>query len=125
MKDIFDEIILCKHCKREMQKGLAIKNGFRVRYAYCDKCSEKLWHPGDLVEYQNFNNLKKKCFKVKLRVVGNSYAVTLPKEIINFIKEIEREFNIRNEEVKLMLDEVGKLSLFFEKIERKLKEEKI
>jgi hypothetical protein len=122
MKDIFDGIILCSKCKQEMKKGVAIRDGFRIRYAYCKKCNERLWHPGDLASYKNFSNLKRREFRVKLRVVGNSYAVTLPKEIINFIKEIEKEFNIKaNEEIKLMLDELGKLKLIFEEIEEKIK----
>jgi hypothetical protein len=122
MKDIFDGIILCSKCKQEMKKGVAIRDGFRIRYAYCQKCNERLWHPGDLTSYKNFSNLKRREFRVKLRVVGNSYAVTLPKEIINFIKEIEKEFNIKaNEEIKLMLDELGKLKLIFEEIEEKIK----
>jgi len=121
MKDIFEGIILCSKCKKEMKKGWIMKEGFRIRYVYCDKCNEKLWHPGDLENYKNFNNLKRKEFRVKLRIVGNSYAITLPKEIIEFLKEIEKEFKIKEEEqVKLMLDELGKLNIIFEHIERKI-----
>jgi len=121
MRDIFEGIILCKNCKKEMKKGVVIKEGFRIRYAYCEKCKTKLWHSGDLENYRNFNNLKKKAFKVKLRIVGNSYAITLPKEVVNFIKEIEKEFKIKEEEtVKLMFDELGKLNVIFEQIEQKI-----
>jgi hypothetical protein len=121
MKDIFDGIILCKNCRREMKKGMVIKEGFKIRYAYCPKCHEKLWHHGDLENYRNFSNLKKKEFKVKLRIVGNSYAITLPKEIVNFIKEVEKEFSIREEEtIKLIFDELGKLKVIFEQIEKKI-----
>ena len=123
MKDIFESIILCKDCKRKMEKGVMLKEGFTLRYVYCPKCKEKIWHPQDMMEYEQFRNLKKKQFKVKLRIVGNSYAITLPREIINFIKEIEKEFNIKKEqEVKLMIDEIGKLNLVFEEIENKIKE---
>lgn len=123
MKDIFEGIILCKNCKREMEKGIVIKDGFRLRYAYCPLCNERLWHPGDLQDYKQFQNLKRKEFRVKLRIVGNSYAVTLPREIINFIKEIEKEFNIKKmeNEVKLMVDELGRLRLVFEELENKIK----
>ena len=121
MKDIFEGIILCKNCKKEMKKGIIVREGFKIRYAYCDRCKERLWHSGDLENYKSFNNIKKKEFKVKLRIVGNSYAVTLPKEIVNFIREIEKEFNIKEEErVKLMFDELGKINLIFEQIEQKI-----
>ncbi|MEM4647744.1 MAG: hypothetical protein QXO12_00285 [Candidatus Pacearchaeota archaeon] len=122
MEDIFENIIICKNCKKEMKKGTIVKDGFILRYAYCEKCKEKFWHPQDVYEYNHFKNLKKKTFLVKLRFVGNSYAITLPKEIINFINEIEKEFNIKKErQVKIMLEEIGKINLIFDEIENKIK----
>ena len=122
MKDIFEGVILCSKCGNRMEKGMLIRDGFKLRYVYCPKCKIKLWHPADMQEYKHFKDLKKREFKVKLRIVGNSYAVTLPREIINFIKDIEKEFNIRaHEEVKLIMNEMGKLNLVFENLENKLK----
>jgi len=123
MKDIFDGIILCQECRRQMKKGQVFKDGFRIRFAYCNNCNERLWHPGDISEYEHFKDLKRKEFKVKLRLVGNSYAVSIPREIINFIQDIERDFSKHaKEEVRLMMNELGRLSIIFEDIESKIKQ---
>lgn len=110
MKDIFEGIILCSECGRKMEKGFVVRDGFRLRYAHCNNCNERLWHPGDIAEYKHFKNLKQKEFRVKLRLVGNSYAVSIPREIIRFMQAIESKVR---DEVRLMLDEMGKLSVIF------------
>ena len=124
MLDILDNIIICKKCKKRMELGEIEKNGFRIRFIECRTCKDRIYHPSDLEEYKRFNELKHKPFSVKLRIVGNSYAVSIPKEIIEFIKEQE---SIHNEVVRLCLEESGKLSLFFTDmktlINRKVKEE--
>ena len=90
MADLFEHKILCKNCNIELKKGFVIKNGFKIRTFFCEKCSEKILHPDDLQEYNNFKNLRNKEFKVKLRLVGNSYAVSIPKQIVEFMREQEK-----------------------------------
>ena len=86
------------------------RNGFHLRALECEKCGNKIIHPDDLKEFGEFQNLKKKNFKVKLRFVGNSYAVSIPREIINFMEEQE---NKMKEMVNLCFEEVGRSSLNF------------
>ena len=62
-------------------------------------------------EYKKFNDLKNKLFKVKLRVVGNSYTVSIPKEIVEFIHKQEK---MMNDIVNLCFEESGRLSLRFD-----------
>jgi hypothetical protein len=115
--DIFDNTILCKKCNSKMQKAQAVKNGFLFRILVCPKCNEKIIHPGDEAEYDKFINLKNKEFHVKMRLVGNSYAVSIPKEIVSFMREQEK---IMNDMVRLCFEDMGKLSLNFseEKLEK-------
>jgi len=76
MADIFDNTILCKDCNKKMQKSQILKNGFMLRAMICDKCGERLIHPVDNENYNKFVNLRNKEFSVKMRLVGNSYAVS-------------------------------------------------
>ncbi len=110
MSDIFDNTILCRHCNKKMQKAIVIRNGFRLRAVRCDDCRNQIIHPEDLKEYADFQNLKKKKFKVKLRYVGNSYAVSIPREIIDFMNEQEKQMS---EMVNLCMEDMGRLSLNF------------
>ncbi len=93
-----------------MQKAQIAKNGFLFRAMICPKCNEKIIHPADQAEYEKFINLKNKEFHVKMRLVGNSYAVSIPKEIVLFMREQER---IMNDMVRLCFEDIGKLSLNF------------
>lgn len=103
-----------------MQKAKLIKNGFLLRAVVCNKCNEKIIHPTDEQEYNRFINLRRKEFNVKMRLIGNSYAVSIPKEIVSFIREQEK---IMDDMVKLCFEEAGKLSLSFNKLqEEKLNE---
>ncbi len=110
MTDIFDNTILCKKCNVKMQKAQLVKNHFLFRALVCPKCNEKIIHPADEQEYDRFINLKNKEFHVKMRLVGNSYAVSIPKEIVLFMREQEK---IMNDMVKLCFEDMGKLSLNF------------
>ncbi|GIU68304.1 MAG: hypothetical protein KatS3mg001_154 [Candidatus Pacearchaeota archaeon] len=111
MVDIFDNRIICKKCNSEMKKQNIEKNGFILRSVFCPKCKERIIHPNDEQEYKKFISLKNKEFKVKMRMVGNSYAVSIPKEIVSFIKEQER---VMNNMVKLCFEDFGRLSLNFD-----------
>jgi hypothetical protein len=112
MTDIFDNIILCKECGVKMKPVSLSKNGFALRAVSCDKCNKKILHPKDEQEYNDFMKLRSKTFRVKMRVVGNSYAVSIPKEIVNFMEEQEK---IMDHMVRLCFDDCKKLSLMFGK----------
>lgn len=110
MTDIFDNPILCKKCRKEMKKVKLEKNGFFLRAVECEKCKDRILHPSDELEYDKFVKLRDKTFRVKMRIVGNSYAVSIPREIVNFIKEQEK---IMDNMVRLCFNDSHKLSLMF------------
>lgn len=110
MTNLFDNTILCKDCNKKMQQVIIIKNGFKIRELRCPSCSNKITHPEDLKEYETFLNLKQKQYQVKLRFVGNSYIVSIPREIVNFLNEQEKELNNL---VNLCLEDIGRISLRF------------
>jgi len=110
MSDIFENTILCRTCKKPMVKTKLAKNGFIFRALVCNKCGEKILHPADEQEYDRFKNLRGKEFRVKMRLVGNSYAVSIPKEIVSFMKEQEK---IMDDMVRLYFEDAHKLSLNF------------
>ena len=110
MTDMFDEIVVCSGCGKKMVKMMIVKNGFRLRALQCDKCNKRIYHPGDIEEYKKFTQLKHRPFAVKLRMVGNSYTVSIPREIVDFMNEQEK---MHNEMVKVFFEEFGKISLMF------------
>jgi len=112
--DVFENTILCKKCDSKMKPSKMVKNGFVLRAVVCPKCSSKIIHPVDEQEYLKYINLKNKEFKVKMRLVGNSYAVSIPKEIVSFMNE---QSKIMDEMVKLCFEDVGRLSLKFRNFE--------
>ena len=121
MTDIFNNTILCSKCGKKMQKASITKNGVVFRAMICPSCNEKLIHPLDEEKYNKFKNLKNKQFSVKMRLVGNSYAVSIPMEIVSFMREQEK---IMNDMVRLCFEDFGRLSLNFnnETIKEKIKE---
>ena len=127
MSDLFDENITCKDCGRKMLKAIVIKNGFHIRTLQCRHCKKKIYHPADFEEYKRFLILKQKPFAVKLRIVGNSYTVSIPKEIIAFQnqmhKEMQRQIQKMNKMVRLCVEDPWKLSLSFEDQDKKQDEE--
>jgi len=110
MADIFENTILCKNCNKKMNPASLNKNGFTIRVLTCNTCNNKIAHPEDLKEYENFQNLKRKNYRVKLRYVGNSYSVSIPKEIINFLNEQEKQMD---EMVNLNFEDLRRISLNF------------
>lgn len=111
--DIFDNTIICKNCDREMKRVQFLKNGFTFRAVQCIKCGQRIIHPEDKVEYEHYMQLRGKRYSVKLRMVGNSYTVSIPREIVNFINEQDR---IMDELVSLSFERMGKISLVFDKM---------
>ena len=111
MEDLFDHTILCSKCNKKMKPILLTRNGFNLRTVKCENCGKSLIHPEDKREYEEFIRLKQKEYNVKMRMVGNSYAVSIPREIVDFMQEQE---NIMNNMVKLCFEEAGKISLDFD-----------
>jgi len=101
-----------------MQKVRLVKRRFAFRAVKCPKCDNNIIHPEDKHEYQKYINLKNKRFNVKLRLVGNSYTISIPREIVNFINEQNK---IIDELVSLSFDEMDKLSLLFKHENEKAK----
>ena len=110
MTDIFDATILCKDCACRMEPVIINKSGVRLRAIECPECKDHIIHPSDVNAVENFKNIKGKTYSVKLRIVGNSHAISIPKEIINFIREQE---NIMDNMVKLCFEDMNRLSLEF------------
>jgi len=110
VNDLFDNTIMCKDCNEKMQKTEVSKNGFTLRAVECMRCGQKIIHPADVEEFRRFSELKKRDFNVKLRMVGNSYAVSIPREIVDFMHEQEK---MMDDMVRLCFEEAGRLSLMF------------
>jgi DNA-directed RNA polymerase subunit RPC12/RpoP len=114
MKDIFESKILCKNCNLQMEQFTLEKKGFKLRAIKCPRCNDKIIHPTDLNNFKNFNNLKQKTYNVKLRMVGNSHAVSIPKEMLDFINNTHRQMSKQFDDmVKLCFEDFGKISLRF------------
>ena len=114
MTDIFDAKIMCKQCNREMQPTIVERKGFELRAVQCKQCGDKIIHPADLNGMEHFNNLRGKTFHVKLRMVGNSHAISIPKEIIDFMNEQHRAMRKQMDDmVQLCFEDLGRLSLRF------------
>jgi len=117
MTDIFDAKIMCKNCNSEMKQTIVKKNGLELRAVECAKCGDKIIHPADLNGMEKFKDLKGKTFSVKLRMVGNSHAISIPKEIIDFMNEMNRMHNETrkhmDDTVRLCFEDFRKLSLQF------------
>ena len=116
MADIFNETISCKECKTEMKHIIVNKNSFELRAIQCPKCKKQIVHPADINGLENFKNLKGKTYNVKLRLVGNSHAVSIPKEIVEFMHQQER---MMDDMVHLCFEDMHKLSLNFGREEDK------
>ncbi len=114
MTDIFDATILCKKCNIKMKPIIVNKNGLELRAIQCAKCGDQIIHPADLNGMDHFNDLKDKKFNVKLRMVGNSHAISIPKEIIDFMSDRQREMHRSMDDmVRLWFDDFNTLKLGF------------
>ena len=117
MNDLFDTTIHCDNCNKQTTKSSIEKEGFEIRIAKCPNCSKVWHHPNDLQKYNDFNKIRNKDFAVKLRLVGNSYAVSIPKEIIDSESDIQRQIN---KMIHLSLEEPRKISIYFKKRIRRI-----
>lgn len=115
MTDIFETTILCKHCGKKMHPAVVNRDGFELRAVKCENCKDTIIHPADMSSLDHFKDLRGKTFSVKLRVVGNSHAISIPKEIIDFMNEQHRQMKKRMDDmVKLCFEDYGKLSVRFD-----------
>ena len=114
MKDIFDAKISCKDCSVEMKPFEFYKSGIKLRAVQCVKCGDKIVHPADLNKLKRYTDLKGKTYNVKLRMVGNSHAISIPKEIVDFINDTNRRVSRHMDDmVKLAFEDFGRISLDF------------
>ncbi|RME54567.1 hypothetical protein D6777_03355 [Candidatus Woesearchaeota archaeon] len=112
MEDVYDATLVCNKCNVETTKSYVIKDGFKIRIWACPRCKKKWYHPKDMEDYNEFRKLKKRDFEVKLRPVGNSWAISIPKEIIQFENVHETKV------IRMCMDEPGKLNIYFRKIRK-------
>lgn len=114
MTDIFDAKIFCKNCNEEMKPTIVEKAGAELRAVQCERCGDRIIHPADLGHLEQFRDLKRKTFSVKLRVVGNSHTISIPKEIINFMNEMHRQTRKEMDDmVRLCFEDFQRLSIRF------------
>jgi hypothetical protein len=97
-----------------MQPSIVNKQGFELRAVECPKCSDVIIHPADMNGFDQFRDLKGKTFNVKLRIVGNSHAISIPKEIIDFMEEQHRMMKkTMDDMVGICFEDFDRLSLRF------------
>lgn len=68
-----------------MERGMAVKDSFKLRAFQCPNCKARYFHPADLDKLEQYRALKEKQYNMKLRMVGNSFTVSIPKEIVRFM----------------------------------------
>jgi prolyl oligopeptidase PreP (S9A serine peptidase family) len=93
-----------------MDKTLVIKSGHQLRAVQCSKCKQTIIHPADSTNLEHYNTIKDKTFHVKLRMVGNSHAISIPKEIVEFMQQQEK---IMDDMVRLCFEDMRKLRIEF------------
>lgn len=126
MADIFDATISCPKCETKMQKGTVVKKGYKVRAVQCPKCGERIIHPSDLNNLNEYDSLRNKTYTVKLRVVGNSHTISIPKEILEFMEESEKRMQKQmSDMVRLAFEDFGRLRVEFIDLNEEVPEEKI
>ena len=107
--DIFDQLILCSDCHIQTVPHTIYQEGFTLRALQCPTCHKLIHHPGDIKDYENYLALRSREFHVKLRMVGNSFCVSIPRELIAF-NRLEHEMD---KLVRLMLQEPNKIIIDF------------
>lgn len=114
MTDIFEATIICKNCDKPMKQTVMHREGCELRAVECPNCHDTIVHPADLNALQHFHALRDKTFTVKLRVVGNSHAISIPKEIVDFMNDQHRTAKRQMDDmVRLCFEDFRKLSLRF------------
>lgn len=75
------EEIPCE-CGGMASKGTVKYKDYEVRGWACKKCKKEYIHPEDSLKISKIEALKKSGIKVKVRTVGQSLVITLPKVIV-------------------------------------------
>lgn len=115
MEDIFNATILCTQCNQPTERLMQVQDGFELRSAYCKRCQKTFYHPLDLERFKKFTQLKEKEFTVKLRMVGNSHCISIPREVLLF-RELEQHLD---QLVNLSLQGPDKMMITFKKIHKR------
>ena len=74
------EEIPCE-CGNMASKSTVKYKDYEVRGWVCKKCKREYLHPEDSLKISKLEALKKNHIRVKIRTVGQSLVITLPKEI--------------------------------------------
>ena len=74
------EEIPCE-CGHMASKSTVKHKDYEVRGWVCKKCKKEYIHPEDSIKISKLEALKKTGIKVKIRTVGQSLVITLPKEL--------------------------------------------
>lgn len=115
--DIYDNPILCKRCNKQMSKVVITKEGYNLRGWRCPECKIIQLHPLDSEKYSEFQKLRQRDFEVKLRMIGNSFCVSIPREIIEFEKEMQKKMN---QMIRMSMENPGTLTLHFNRKIKKI-----
>ncbi len=108
MMDLLDNTdVLCKKCKAPMERGIANKDGFKLRVFQCSNCKARYFHPLDIEKYEQYNKIKEKEYHMKLRMIGNSFCISIPKEIVRFAHVKEDSI------VSLSMENPERVGIFF------------
>ena len=111
MEDIFNATILCTSCNQPTERLLRQQEGFELRTAVCKRCKKEFYHPLDAQRFKEFQELKRKEFTVKLRMVGNSHCISIPREMLLF-QELEQQLD---QLVKLSMGDPDHIIITFKK----------
>ncbi len=74
------EEIPCE-CSSMASKSTVKYKEYEVRGWICRKCKKEYVHPEDSIKISKLEALEKNRIRVKIRTVGQSLVITLPKEI--------------------------------------------
>ncbi|MBI5798227.1 hypothetical protein HZA98_04985 [Candidatus Woesearchaeota archaeon] len=113
MKDIYEAELLCEHCRKATHKSLVHKEGFPIRSWHCLHCNQQWFHPGDLENFKAYQHLRERSFHVKMREVGNSWIISIPKEIVHF-----QELQDAEKIVQIHIDEPGRVIISFSRVRK-------
>ncbi|PIN82002.1 hypothetical protein COV11_00200 [Candidatus Woesearchaeota archaeon CG10_big_fil_rev_8_21_14_0_10_30_7] len=91
MRDIWEEHLHCSTCNKKAEQIILSKDNFKLRSWKCKQCRKTWNHPLDQVKLSEWQNIKDQEFIVKIREVGNSAVISLPKEILNFKNALNKD----------------------------------
>lgn len=84
-KDMEKEIVKCVCGEWTKPKMFRIE-GFDVRGSDCPKCQEAYLNSADANIVYKFNQLKNQKLKATVTTTGNSYAIRIPKALVDLFK---------------------------------------